>query len=183
MKEEEKLPKLLNELADATAAEPLRPGLAEDIKQQIPHRLAPHRGGMDTVNIMIDLRISKLAAAAVIIITMVLSANFLGGRNLTSDGIYRDGKLLIKYCLAGEDAGKSDVLSGMSNFYEYLVQQGKDVVYYGDTIDTEDNNAVLMHWKLPDDRYRVMFADLRTEEVTAEELVKLQARMLQKKAK
>jgi hypothetical protein len=183
MKEEETLPKLLNELADATAAEPARDSLAEDIKQQIPHRLAPHKKGMDTVNIMIDLRISKLAAAAVIIITMILSANFLGGRNSAGDGIYRDGKLLIKYCLTGEDATKSDVLSGVSNFYEYLLQQGRDVVYYGGGIDTKDNNAVLMHWKLPDDKYRVMFADLRTEEVTAEELVKLQARMLQKKAK
>jgi hypothetical protein len=180
MKEDEKLPKLLNELAEATAAEPVTDTLAEDIKQQIPHRLAPHRGGMDTVNIMIDLRISRLAAAAVIIITMILSANFLGGRNSTGDGIYRDGKLLIKYCLAGEDAGKSDVLSGMSNFYEYLVQQGKDVVYYGDAIDTKDTNAVLMQWTLPDGNYKVMFVDLRMETVTAEELVKLQARMLQK---
>ena len=183
MKEEETLPKLLNELADATAAEPLRPGLAEDIKQQIPHRLTPHRGGMDTVNIMIDLRISKLAAAAVIIITMILSANFLGGRGATSNGIYQDSKLLIKYCLAGEDAGKSDVLSGMSGFYEYLVQQGRDVVYYGGGIDTKDTNAVLMQWTLPDGKYRVMFVDLRMETVTAEELIKLQARMLQKKAK
>lgn len=183
MNRQEELPKLLNELADATSAEPVRDGLAEDIKQQIPHKLAPHRDARDTVNIMIDLRISRLAAAAVIIMTMILSANFLGGRGSTGDGIYQDGKLLIKYCLAGKDAGKSDVLSGMSSFYEYLVQQGREVVYYGDSIDTEDGNAVLMQWKLDDGKYRVMFADLRTEAVTAEELVKLQSRMLQKRVK
>ena len=67
---EEKLEKLLNELADATAEQP-RPGLAEDIRRRIPQQLSPHRGRMDTINIIIDLRISRLAAAAAIIITMI----------------------------------------------------------------------------------------------------------------
>jgi hypothetical protein len=75
---EEKLGKLLNELADATAG-PVHPYLAEEIKHQIPQQLSPHKGGIDTVNIIIDLRISKLAAAAAIIITMILFANFFGG--------------------------------------------------------------------------------------------------------
>lgn len=180
MKSQEKLPKLLNELADATAAEPVADGLAEDIKQQIPHRLAAHRGGMNTVNIMIDLRISKLAAAAVIIITMFLCASFLGGWDSTGGGIYQESKTLVRYLLG--DAGKGDVLAGRTR-YEYLASQGKDIVYYGDSIDSADKDAVLMHLKLSDGKYKVIFADLRTEVVTAEELIKLQAQMLQKKAK
>ena len=179
--EEEKLGKLLSELAERTA-EPVRPGLAEDIKRQVPHKIVPHRGGMDTVNIIIDLRINKLAAAAVIIITMILLANFFGGQNLTGDGIYQDSKLLIKYCLGGRDAGRSSVLAGRSK-YEYLVHQGKDVVYYGDSIDPEDGDAVLVQWRLSDGRYRVILGDLRVRTVSAGELIKLQARMLQKKAK
>ena len=178
---EEKLGKLLNELAERTA-EPVRPGLAEDIKHRIPHRLMPHRGGMDTINIIIDLRVSKLAAAAAIIITMILLASFLGGRDSTGNGIYQDGKLLAKYLLSGIGIGRGDVSAGRSK-YEYLVQQGKDVTYYGDSIDPGDSNAVLMQWKLCDDKYRVIFGDLRAGEVTAEELIKLQARMLQKKVK
>ena len=178
---EENLGKLLDELAERTA-EPVSPGLAEDVKHQIPHRLTPHRGGMDTVNIIIDLRISKLAAAAVIIITMVLCANFLGGRDSTGGGIYQDSKLLAKYLLGGERASRSDVLAGRSK-YEYLVRQGKDVTYYGDSVDPGDSSAVLMQWKLPDGKYRVIFGDLREGEVDAEELIKLQARMLQKKIK
>lgn len=169
--EEEKLGKLLNELAKRTA-EPVRPGLAEDIKQHIPHRLVPHRGGMDTINIIVDLRISRLGAAAAIIITMILLANF--------HGIYKDNKLLARYLLGGAD--KSNILTGKTQ-YEHLVSQGKDVVFYGDSIDPEDSNAVLMQWRLSNGKYRVIFCDLREREVTAEELIKLQARMLQKKRK
>jgi len=169
-------------LSDATA-EQVQPGLAEEIKQQIPERLVPHRRGMDTINIIIDLRISKLAAAAVIIITMILLAHLLGGRDLTSGGIYRDGRLLTRYLLGGGSVDRSDVLVGMSELCEHLVQEGKDVVYYGDSIDPEDGNAVLVHWRLSDGKYKVIFGDLREREVSAEELIKLQSRMLQKKAK
>jgi len=177
---EEKLEGLLNELAQRTA-EPVRPGLDEDIKQHIPQQLSPHRGGMDTVNIIIDLRINKLAAAAVIVITLVLLANLFGGKDLTGDGIYHNGKLLMKYCL-GAVTSKSDV-SAVRVRYEYLLQQGKEAAYYGDSIDPADSNEVRMQWKLSDGNYRVIFGDLREKTITAEELVKLQARMLQKKAK
>ncbi len=178
---EEKLEKLLNELADATA-EPVHPYLAEDIKHQIPQQLSPHKGGIDTVNIIIDLRISKLAAAAAIIVTMILFANFFGGQSPADGGIYQNGKLLIKYCLGGIGADRSNVLTAKSR-YEYLAQRVKDVVYYGDSVDPQDSNAVLIQWKLSDGEYRVVFGDLREEIVTAEELIRLQARMLQKKAK
>jgi hypothetical protein len=178
---EEKLGKLLNELADATA-EPVHPYLAEEIKHQIPQQLSPHRGGLDTVNIIIDLRIGKLAAAAAIIVTMILFANFFGGRNQGSDGIYQSGKLLVEYCLGGIGADRTNVLTAKSR-YEYLAQTGKDVVYYGDSVDPQDSDAVLIQWKLSDGEYKVIFGDLREETVSAEELIRLQARMLQKKAK
>jgi len=186
MMREEKVKKLLNELSDATS-EQVRGGFAEEIKQQIPERLMPHRRGMDTINIIIDLRISKLAAAAVIIITMILLAHLLSGRDLTSGGIYQGGRLLTRYLLGGGSVDRSNVLVGMSESYERLVQQGRDVVYYGDSVDPEDGNAVLMHWRLSaeccDGMYRVIFGDLREKTVSAEELIKLQSRMLQKKGK
>ena len=181
--EEKKLGRMLSELADRTT-EPVRPSLAEEIKHRIPQKLAPHRMGMDTINIIIDLRISKLAAAAVIIITMILLGNFFSGRGSTGDGgIYHDSKLLIEYCLAGSDTGRSGVLAGASKLYEHLVGKGEDVVYYGDSIEPGDSNAVLMQWKISDGEYRVIFGDLHTKTVGGEELIKLQARMLQKKVK
>ena len=174
---EEKLTKLLNDLADATA-EPVRPGLSEDIKQQIPKRISTHKGGTDTVHIVINLRISKLAAAAVIIVTILLCAGLFGGREWTSDGIV-DG---VKDSLAWLGAGKADVLAVRSK-YEDLVRQGKHVVYYGDRIAPGDKNAILMHLKLPDDKYRVVFGDGSTTIVNAEQLIELHSRMLLKKAK
>jgi hypothetical protein len=178
---EEKVQKLLNELAKATK-EPVRPGLAEDIKDQIPHRLTPHRTGLDTFSIIIDLRINKLTAAAAIIISMILCMSLLDGRDIPGAGLYQDSKMLVKHLLAGEVFGKNEKSLAKSR-YEYLLGKGKETAYYGDTADPEDPNAVLMQWKLPDGRYRIIFGDLRERTVTAEELVKLQARMLQKRAR
>jgi hypothetical protein len=178
---EEKLEKLLSELADATA-EPVRPYLAEDIKHQIPQQFSPHRGGLGTISIIIDLRISKLAAAAAIIVTMILFANFFGGQSQGGDGIYQSGKMLIKYCLEGSGSDSSSVLETAKSRYENLAQMGKDVAYYGDDVDPGDSNAVLIQWKLSDSEYKVVFGDLREETVSAEELIRLQSRMLQKRS-
>jgi hypothetical protein len=176
---EKKLEKLLNELSDATA-EPVRPGLAEDIKDRIPRQLHPHRAGRDTVNIIVDLRISKFAAAAVIVITMILLAGVLGGRDSTGGNIYRDGRMLLKYFLSSAGIGRSNV-GVVRSRYEYLTRKGKEVVYYGQSIDPQDCNAVLMQWKLSDGKYRIVFGDLREKTINADELIKLQARMLQKR--
>jgi hypothetical protein len=172
---EEKLTKLLNDLADATA-EPVRRGLTEDIKQQIPQRLSPHKGGTDTIHIVINLRISKLAAAAVIIVTILLCAGLFGGRDWTSDGIVGG----VRDSLAWLGAGRADVLAVRSR-YEDLERQGKRVVFYGDNIAPGDNSAILMRLKLPDGKYRVVFGDGSTRIVNAEELIELHSRMLLKK--
>ena len=177
----EKLKKLLNEVAEQ-AAEPVRPGLSEDIKHQIPHRLLRHKGGWNTINIIIDLRMSKLTAAAVIVITMILLASFFGSRDSMGDGIFRDSMLLIKYWSRGRGAYSSVVSAGRSK-YEHLLNRGEDVAWYGDSIDPKDNNAVLMQRKLPDGKYGVTFVDGRERQVNAEELIKLLTRMLQKKTK
>lgn len=178
----EKLDKLLSELADRTA-EPVRPGLAEDIKQQIPQRFGLRKTGMDTIKIVIDLRVNKLAAVAAILMAVVLSASISSNRYGTGDGVIKDSKLLARYLFGGGDAGRTEVLVSSTKYYEFLRSQGKEVVYYGDSsIDLKDSNSVLMHWRLDDGRYGVLFADFRTQTVDAEELVKLQAQMLEKKS-
>ncbi len=177
---EEKLENLLNELSEATGEE-VPAGLAGEIKGRIPERLGPHRLGIDTINIMIDLRVSKLAAAAVIIITIILSASLLGGGDAGRDNLLKESRLLIKYCLGGENATRDDVVSGLSRFYEYWTAQGKDVVYYGDYVDVVDSNDIMLHWKHSDGEYRVIFGDFRVETVSADELVKLQSDMLHRR--
>lgn len=174
---EEKLKELLNELTNVTK-EPVPPGLGEEIKRKIPQQLSPQKHGTDTIHIAINVRISKLAAAAVIIITILLCASLFGGRDWTSDGIVGG----IRDSLAWVGAGRADVLAVKSK-YEDLAQQGKLVVYYGDSIDPSDTSAVLMQLKLPDGRYRIVFADGSTTVVNAEKLAELLSRMLQKPTK
>jgi hypothetical protein len=174
----EELKELLNKLPDAMT-EPVRPGLGEDIKHQIPHRLSPHRVGMDTINIIIDFRINKLAAAAAIIITIIFCATFLGGRDSTGGSVLQDSMLLIKYWGA---ADTSKISAGRSK-YEHLLQRGEDVVWYGDRLNPKDSGAVLMQRKLADGKYEVTFVDGREKQVTAEDLITLLSEMLQKKTK
>jgi hypothetical protein len=174
--EKEKLEKLLNELSERMA-EPVRPGLAEDVKRQIPQQLHTHKMGMDTIKIMIDLRVNRLAAAAVIIITIFLCANFFGFRNSTGGDIIE----AIEYSLARENIGRNNLLTNMAAMSEGLLEEGKDVVYYGNSINPKDGFALLMHWKLPNGKYRVIFSDLRTMTVSPEVLILLQAQMLKEK--
>jgi hypothetical protein len=177
---EDKLKKSLDKLAERTA-ERARPGLAEEIKQRIPHRLVRHRGGLDTINIIIDLRVNRLTAAAVIIIAMILLAHFFSRRDTPGDSIFRDSKMLVKYIL-GARVGGSDLLAVRSR-YENLVERGEEAVYYGDKADLKDSNAVLVHWKLSDGQYKVISGDLQEKTVSADELIRLQAEMLKKKMK
>jgi hypothetical protein len=176
---DEKLEKMLGALGERSR-EPVRAGLAEEIKEHIPHRLTGFRKGLDTINIIIDLRVSKLVAAAAIIVAMIVLASLFGGRSSAGDGIYHEGKMVVDYLLGREEGG-GNVPESVSRFYEYLVRKGRDVVIYSDRVDPQDSNSVWMHWKLPDGRYGVIFCDLREKEVSAEELIELQVRMLQKK--
>jgi outer membrane lipoprotein-sorting protein len=59
-------------------------------------------------------------------------------------------------------------------FYMMLVQDGKEPIYYGESVGPDDADAVLMRWKIPENRYRVIFGDLTAEDVTAEQLEELE---------
>ena len=69
---------------------------------------------------------------------------------------------------------KMMVLQAPYIFYAQLVGENKDPAYYGDTVTAEDVDAVLMRWKISDDQFRVIFGDLTTENVSAEQLVELE---------
>jgi hypothetical protein len=71
----------------------------------------------------------------------------------------------------------SMTVGGACMFYIKLVQEDKDPAYYGDRVTAADTDAVLMRWKISDDLYRVIFGDLTTENVTAEQLAELEAEL------
>ncbi len=60
-------------------------------------------------------------------------------------------------------------------FYMMLVADGNDPAYYGDKVTPEFPHAVLMRWRVEEDKYRVIFGDLTVEDVTADELAELEA--------
>ena len=65
-------------------------------------------------------------------------------------------------------------IQGACLFYGKLVKENKDVAYYGNTITAQDVEKVLMRWKISDDKYRVIFGDLSTLDVSYEELTQLE---------
>jgi hypothetical protein len=156
-----------------------RPELAAEAKKRIPHRLSPHR--MDTVNIIVDLRISRLTAAAAILVAMFLIGSFFGGREAIGDRLVQDGKLFLKYTIGGEKAYQADVLKGLSQFRDALIAQGRDVVYY-ENADLDNKYSVVMYWKLSDGKYGVILGDLTPREVSAGFLIMLQSQMLRERS-
>ena len=180
MPDKEQIEKLLRAFPKR-GLEPVRPGLMQEIKNRIPHRLIAHR--MDSINIMVDLRISRIAAAAAIILALILAGGLFGGREALNSQMYQDGKVFLKYTFAGEDAYRGDVLSELLSLRDGLLSEGREVVYYGSRAQLNDPHVVLMHWKLDEDRYGVIFGDLSARTVSGRTLIRLQAYMLKKQAK
>lgn len=158
-----------------------RPGLAQRIKSQIPGRLIPHR--MDLVGMFAELRISRLAAAAVILLALLVTGSFFGGASAVGTQMYEDSKLLLQYTLAGDNACKSRILSNLMQFRDDMASQGREVVFYGDQVNLNDRYSIVMHWKLSDDRYGVVLGDLSARTVSSEMLIRLQTYMLQERTK
>jgi outer membrane lipoprotein-sorting protein len=65
-------------------------------------------------------------------------------------------------------------IAGIGSFYQTLVQDKKDPAYYGQFVTPEDTDCVLMRWKVSDNEYRIIFADLHAETVSAETLADLE---------
>jgi len=59
--------------------------------------------------------------------------------------------------------------------FQMLTMQKAEPKYYGDTVTPADADKVLARWKTPAGQYRVIYGDLRSEEVTAERLAELEA--------
>jgi outer membrane lipoprotein-sorting protein len=66
-------------------------------------------------------------------------------------------------------------VQSLGMFYMALVQDKKEPVYYGESVEPGDAGAILLRWKISDDRYRIIFGDLQTMDVTAEQLAELEA--------
>jgi len=61
-----------------------------------------------------------------------------------------------------------------ANYTGRLKAEGKEPVYYGRTVTPADAGKVLLRWKLDDGRYRVIFGDLRIQDVNGQRLAELE---------
>ena len=176
----ERIKELLSALAVRGRDRP-RPELAQEIKNRIPRQLVPHR--IDWVGILAELRISRSAAAAAILIALVVLGSFFGGTNAVGKQMYEDSKLLLQYTLSGENACRGRILDSLKQFQDDMIAQGREVVFYGDQIDFNNRYAVVMHWKLSEDKYGVVLGDLSARTVSRDMLIRLQTYMLQERDK
>lgn len=61
-----------------------------------------------------------------------------------------------------------------SAFYDKLILEKKDVVYYGDNLTVEDSDKILVRWKTSKNRYKVIFGNLTRKTISKEELSELE---------
>ena len=73
------------------------------------------------------------------------------------------------------DDAKVSTLKYGAQYFDTLESEGKEPVYSGATVTAADTNKVLLRWKLDDGRYRVIFGNLRIDDVSAERLAELEA--------
>jgi hypothetical protein len=65
-------------------------------------------------------------------------------------------------------------VQSLGMFYMMLGKDRKEPVYYGQSVDPDDAEAVLMRWKVSEDKFRVIFGDLSALDVSADELAELE---------
>ena len=66
-------------------------------------------------------------------------------------------------------------LQATGRFYGELFIEYDDVAYHGKVVTANDLELPLLRWKISDDEYRVLFSDLRIENVSAADLAELEA--------
>jgi hypothetical protein len=66
-------------------------------------------------------------------------------------------------------------LQATGRFFGDLFLEYEDVAYHGNVVTANDLELPLLRWKISDDEYRVLFGDLRIEEVSAADLAELEA--------
>jgi len=73
------------------------------------------------------------------------------------------------------DDSQVSTLKYGAQYFGTLQTEGKEPVYNGAAVTAADVDKVLLRWKLDDGRYRVIFGDLRVEDVSAGRLAELEA--------
>jgi hypothetical protein len=68
-------------------------------------------------------------------------------------------------------------VQSLGMFHMALVQDGKEAVYYGESVTSADADKVLLRWKVSDTEYRIIYGNLTAETVSAEKLAELESKI------
>jgi len=168
--------KMLKDLAVKTSE--LAPeGLSDRIKEQIPSELKEYKGKFDTVRIIVDIKIGRLAAA-VIIILMIIFCTDIYNRAEYGNTFLGDTKFLFSYIAGTSMPNPTGNLEPSES--GVFSMGGREVFYCGDD-KSGSKDAILMHWEIAEGQHRIVFADQSTKIVSGDELIELLSNALREK--
>ena len=124
----------------------------------------------------------QLDSGAQLVEALAYFAELSGGTyptQLTPAGIVSEVGAIYKKLAAAGTRPKIDddmiiKLKYAATYVRELGGEGKEPAYYGGTVTAADGDKVLLRWKLDDTQYRVIFGDLRTEDVSSSRLAELE---------
>jgi hypothetical protein len=163
---------LLRELG-RRQAEPAPQGLCERIKHHIPARHLAGGWGKGTINIMVHLKISRVAAVAAIVLSLIVFGGFFGSKGWSDTEWTQDIKTAVRDALGGNGSS-----AGLARVYEDLASSGVEAVYFERNANSQDPTLILMYWRLPEGDYRVVFSNGRVVRASPEMLIGMQAQMI-----
>ncbi|MHC4738605.1 MAG: hypothetical protein ACYS9Y_06850 [Planctomycetota bacterium] len=107
-----------------------------------------------------------------------LFAEMSGGRypsSLASMTVQEEFRKVLEENYSGksprEVIEKSMCIDSIGAFYTKLLEENKELEYYGDKVTAEDIDNELMRWQIAEGEYRVIYGDLRTENVVDKEML------------
>lgn len=168
--------KMLKDLAVKTSVKAPE-GLSDRIKAQIPSELKEYKGKFDTVRIIVDLKVGRLAAA-VIIILMVIFCTTIYDRAEYGNAFIKDTKFVFGY-LTG--SGVPSATENLKEVESGIFSMGGREVFYCGGDKSGGDDAILMHWEIADGQHRVVFADQSVKVVSGDELIQLLSKALLEK--
>lgn len=173
MRDEDNLVKILAQLRGRISETPPE-DLADRIKARIPGRLMIDGSGSQPISVFINLRINRLAAAAIIVASLVVFYGLFGRAQLEG-GIVGTVRELFGW--------RQNEAASMMRLYQEQASKGIEVVFFEQNVNRQDPTLILMYWRLPEGDYRVIFSNGRVAVVSAETLIRLQASMIHRMAR
>jgi len=138
----------------------------------------------DGYGLLYEIQVGRLESGAQLAEGLAYFAELSGGtyptRLTVRDVVIEVGEAYERTLAGGAEVQFDDdravSLKLGANYVSRLEAEGKEPAYYGDTVTSADADKVLVRWKLDNGLYRVIFGNLRIEDVSGPRLAELEAK-------